>query len=79
MLRHLFAVHHLMIKEEKHSLLTLGLRLGQLGQLPRKDEIRAPAEDIFTLHGSKYTHTYTNTHGCYLILSLVAVALNSMM
>lgn len=52
-LRHLFAVHHLMVKEEKHSLLTLCLRLGQLGQLPRKDEIRAPAEDVFTLHGSQ--------------------------
>lgn len=34
MLRHLFAVHHLMVKEEKHSLLTLGLRLGQFGQFP---------------------------------------------
>lgn len=35
----LFAVDHLMVKEEKHSLLALGLRLGQLGQLPGKDQL----------------------------------------
>lgn len=34
MMRHLFAVHHLMVKEEKHSLLTLGLRLGEFSQFP---------------------------------------------
>lgn len=65
-LRNLFTVDHLVIKEEKHSLLTLGLRLGQLGQLPRKDEIRAPAEDIFTLNQLKHKDTnmlrHTKTH-----------------
>lgn len=48
-LGHLFAVHHLMIKEEKHSLLTLDLRLGHLGQLSGEDKMRASAEDVFTL------------------------------
>lgn len=51
---HLFAVHHLMVEEEKHSLLALDLRLRHLSHLPRKDEMGAPAENVFTLHGSKH-------------------------
>lgn len=43
-----------MVEEEKHSLLALDLRLRQLSHLPRKDEMGAPAEDVFTLRGSKY-------------------------
>lgn len=52
--KHLFAVHHLMVEEEEHSLLALDLRLRQLSHLPGKDEMGAPAEDVFTLRGSKY-------------------------
>lgn len=43
-----------MVEEEKHSLLALDLRLRQLSHLPGKDEMGAPAEDVFTLHGSEY-------------------------
>lgn len=56
LLQHLFAVDHLMVKEEEHSLLTLKLRLRQFGQLPRKYEFRAPAEHVLALQ--THTHKY---------------------
>lgn len=46
---HLFAVDHLMIEEEEHPLLALGLGLGHLGQFTGEDEVRASAEDVLTL------------------------------
>lgn len=56
MRENLFAEHHLVVEQEEYSLLTLAMRLRQLGQLPREDEIGASAKDVFTLCGDKHSH-----------------------
>lgn len=46
---YLLAVDELVVKEEKHPLLALGLWLCNTGQLPRVDEFRTPDQEIFPL------------------------------
>lgn len=45
-----------MVKEKKHSLLALGLRLCNASQLPRVDEFRASDQKIFPLGIPKESH-----------------------